>query len=44
MEKEKETVVRHKHSFELGGNVTYLLIMLAIIGFLFAMSYFRIWK
>lgn len=35
--------VKHKHSIELGDNITYLLWVVAIVGFIFAMSYFHLW-
>lgn len=43
MKDEKPEIVRHKHSFELGVNVTYALVVLGIIVFVFAMSYFNLW-
>jgi hypothetical protein len=36
--------VKHKHSIELGDNITYLLWVVVIAGLIFGMSYFHLWE
>jgi hypothetical protein len=36
--------VKHKHSIELGDNLSYIIGVVVVIGFFFAMSYFHLWE